>query len=320
MNAQHYFLLQVLLAMVVVAVIAYRLTAPPKGCKPEKLSVTEPRWVRWVLTGIALTFIALFLVLPLAAVFTEALRKGLEAYWQGLNEPDAWSAIRLTLIAAVIAVPLNLVFGVAAAWCIAKYEFKGKAFLTTLIDLPFSISPVVAGLMYVLVFGAHGWLGPWLAEHDIKIIFAVPGIVLATVFVTFPFVARELIPLMQSQGSDEEQAAIVLGASGWQTFWKVTLPNIKWGLLYGVILCNARAMGEFGAVSVVSGHIRGQTNTLPLHVEILYNEYQSVAAFAAASLLALLALVTLVIKTVAEWKHEQQLKEAANMPPERPSH
>lgn len=320
MNAQHYFLLQVLLAMVVVVVIAYRLTAPPKGRKPEKLSVTEPRWVRWVLTGIALTFIALFLVLPLAAVFTEALRKGLEAYWQGLNEPDAWSAIRLTLIAAVIAVPLNLVFGVAAAWCIAKYEFKGKAFLTTLIDLPFSISPVVAGLMYVLVFGAHGWLGPWLAEHDIKIIFAVPGIVLATVFVTFPFVARELIPLMQSQGSDEEQAAIVLGASGWQTFWKVTLPNIKWGLLYGVILCNARAMGEFGAVSVVSGHIRGQTNTIPLHVEILYNEYQSVAAFAAASLLALLALVTLVIKTVAEWKHEQQLKEAANMPPERPSH
>ena len=320
MNAQHYFLLQVLLVMVVVVVIAYRLTAPPKGCKPEKLSVTEPRWVRWVLTGIALTFIALFLVLPLAAVFTEALRKGLEAYWQGLNEPDAWSAIRLTLIAAVIAVPLNLVFGVAAAWCIAKYEFKGKAFLTTLIDLPFSISPVVAGLMYVLVFGAHGWLGPWLAEHDIKIIFAVPGIVLATVFVTFPFVARELIPLMQSQGSDEEQAAIVLGASGWQTFWKVTLPNIKWGLLYGVILCNARAMGEFGAVSVVSGHIRGQTNTIPLHVEILYNEYQSVAAFAAASLLALLALVTLVIKTVAEWKHEQQLKEAANMPPERPSH
>ena len=320
MNAQHYFLLQVLLAMVVVVVIAYRLTAPPKGSKPEKLSVTEPRWVRWVLTGIALTFIALFLVLPLAAVFTEALRKGLEAYWQGLNEPDAWSAIRLTLIAAVIAVPLNLVFGVAAAWCIAKYEFKGKAFLTTLIDLPFSISPVVAGLMYVLVFGAHGWLGPWLAEHDIKIIFAVPGIVLATVFVTFPFVARELIPLMQSQGSDEEQAAIVLGASGWQTFWKVTLPNIKWGLLSGVILCNARAMGEFGAVSVVAGHIRGQTNTIPLHVEILYNEYQSVAAFAAASLLALLALVTLVIKTVAEWKHEQQLKEAANMPPERPSH
>ncbi len=319
MNEQHYFLLKVLLAILVLVVIAYKVTAPPKGSKPEKLSVTEPRWVRWVLIGIALTFIGLFLVLPLAAVFTEALRKGLEAYWEGLNDPDAWSAIQLTLITAAIAVPLNLVFGVAAAWCIAKYEFKGKAFLTTLIDLPFSISPVVAGLMYVLVFGAHGWMGPWLAEHDIKIIFAVPGIVLATVFVTFPFIARELIPLMQSQGNDEEQAAIVLGASGWQTFWHVTLPNIKWGLLYGVILCNARAMGEFGAVSVVSGHIRGQTNTIPLHVEILYNEYQSVAAFAAASLLALLALVTLVIKTIAEWKHEQQIKAAASLPPERPT-
>lgn len=320
MNAQHYFLLQVLLAVLVLVVAAYKLTAPKKGSKPEKLFTTEPRWVRWLLTGIALSFILLFLVLPLAAVFTEALRKGLDAYLEGLREPDAWAAIKLTLITAAIAVPLNLVFGVAAAWCIAKYNFKGKAFLITLIDLPFSISPVVAGLMYVLVFGAHGWLGPWLAAHDIKIIFAVPGIVLATVFVTFPFIARELIPLMQAQGNDEEQAAIVLGASGWQTFWKVTLPNIKWGLLYGVILCNARAMGEFGAVSVVSGHIRGQTNTIPLHVEILYNEYQSVAAFAAASLLALLALVTLVIKTIAEWKHEQQMKEAANMPPERPSH
>ena len=319
MNEQHYFLLKVLLAILVAIVIAYKVTAPKKGSKPEKLSVTEPRWVRWLLIGIALTFITLFLVLPLAAVFTEALRKGVDAYLEGLREPDAWSAIKLTLITAVIAVPLNLVFGVAAAWCIAKYNFKGKAFLTTLIDLPFSISPVVAGLMYVLVFGAHGWFGPWLAEHDIKIIFAVPGIVLATVFVTFPFIARELIPLMQAQGNDEEQAAIVLGASGWQTFWHVTLPNIKWGLLYGVILCNARAMGEFGAVSVVSGHIRGQTNTIPLHVEILYNEYQSVAAFAAASLLALLALVTLVIKSIAEWKHEQQIKAAANMPPERPT-
>ena len=239
---------------------------------------------------------------------------------EGLREPDAWAAIKLTLLAAVIAVPMNLVFGVAAAWCIAKYEFKGKAFLTTLIDLPFSISPVVAGLMYVLVFGANGWFGAWLSEHDIKIIFAVPGIVLATVFVTFPFIARELIPLMQAQGNDEEQAAIVLGASGWQTFWYVTLPNIKWGLLYGVILCNARAMGEFGAVSVVSGHIRGQTNTIPLHVEILYNEYQSVAAFAAASLLALLALVTLAIKSAAEWNAENQRKAAANLPPERPSH
>ena len=219
---------------------------------------TEAPWVRFTLIGLALAFLALFLLLPLAAVFTEALRKGWDAYLAGLAEPDAWSAIRLTLLTAVIAVPLNLVFGVAAAWCIAKYEFKGKAFLTTLIDLPFSISPVVAGLMYVLVFGANGWFGSWLAEHDIKIIFAVPGIVLATVFVTFPFVARELIPLMQAQGNDEEQAAIVLGASGWQTFWHVTLPNIKWGLVYGVILCNARAMGEFGAVSVVSGHIRGR--------------------------------------------------------------
>lgn len=280
---------------------------------------TEAPWVRWTLIGVALAFLLLFLVLPLAAVFTEALRKGVGAYLDALREPDAWSAIRLTLITAAIAVPLNLVFGVAAAWAIAKYEFRGKAFLTTLVDLPFSVSPVVAGLVYVLLFGANGWLGPWLAAHDIKIIFAVPGIVLATVFVTFPFIARELIPLMQAQGSDEEQAAIVLGASGWQTFWHVTLPNIKWGLLYGVILCNARAMGEFGAVSVVSGHIRGQTNTIPLHVEILYNEYQSVAAFAAASLLALLALVTLVIKTFAEWRSEQERKAAAQLPPERPT-
>ena len=280
---------------------------------------TEARWVQWLLIGLALAFLLLFLLLPLAAVFAEALRQGWGAYLAGLQEPDAWAAIKLTLITALIAVPLNLVFGVAAAWCIAKYEFRGKAFLTTLIDLPFSISPVVAGLMYVLVFGANGWFGHWLAEHDIKIIFAVPGIVLATVFVTFPFVARELIPLMQAQGNDEEQAAMVLGANGWQTFWHVTLPNIKWGLLYGVILCNARAMGEFGAVSVVSGHIRGQTNTIPLHVEILYNEYQSVAAFAAASLLALLALVTLLIKTVAEWKSEQELKAAAALPPERPN-
>ncbi len=280
---------------------------------------TEARWVQWLLIGLALAFLLLFLLLPLAAVFAEALRQGWGAYLAGLQEPDAWAAIKLTLITALIAVPLNLVFGVAAAWCIAKYEFRGKAFLTTLIDLPFSISPVVAGLMYVLVFGANGWFGHWLAEHDIKIIFAVPGIVLATVFVTFPFVARELIPLMQAQGNDEEQAAMVLGANGWQTFWHVTLPNIKWGLLYGVILCNARAMGEFGAVSVVSGHIRGQTNTIPLHVEILYNEYQSVAAFACASLLALLALVTLVIKTVAEWKTEQQLRAVSHLPPERPT-
>ena len=274
--------------------------------------------MRYTLITVALAFVLLFLVLPLAAVFTEALRKGFGAYVDGLREPDAWSAIRLTLIVAVIAVPLNLVFGVAAAWAIAKFEFPGKAILTTFVDLPFSVSPVVAGLMYVLVFGAQGWLGPWLQAHDIKIIFAVPGIVLATIFVTFPFIARELIPLMQAQGNDEEQAAIVLGATGWQTFWHVTLPNIKWGLLYGVILCNARAMGEFGAVSVVSGHIRGQTNTIPLHVEILYNEYQSVAAFAAASLLAILALVTLVIKTIVEWRNEQELKASANLPMEAP--
>jgi sulfate transport system permease protein len=273
--------------------------------------------VRWTLIGIALLFLLLFLVLPLAAVFTEALRKGWGAYLEALKEPDAWSAIRLTLITAAIAVPLNLVFGVAAAWCIAKFEFRGKAFLTTLVDLPFSVSPVVSGLIYVLVFGAQGWFGPWLAAHDIKIIFAVPGIVLATVFVTFPFIARELIPLMQAQGNDEEQAAIVLGATGWQTFWHVTLPNIKWGLIYGVILCNARAMGEFGAVSVVSGHIRGQTNTMPLHVEILYNEYQSVAAFAVASLLALLAVVTLVIKSFAEWR-ERAMAAAGEGPMERP--
>lgn len=282
------------------------------------ISTTESPWIQAVLIAIALVFIALFLVLPLAAVFAEALRKGLGAYWLALLEPDAWAAIRLTLLTAVVAVPLNLVFGVAAAWAIAKYEFRGKSFLTTLIDLPFSVSPIVAGLIYVLVFGAQGWFGPWLAENNIKIIFAVPGIILATIFVTFPFIARELIPLMQSQGSEEEQAAIVLGASGWQTFWRVTLPNIKWGLIYGVILCNARAMGEFGAVSVVSGHIRGQTNTMPLHVEILYNEYQSVAAFAVASLLALLALVTLAIKTWVEWRHAAEMRELSQLPPERP--
>ena len=278
---------------------------------------TEAAWVRYTLTGIALAFMFLFLVLPLAAVFTEALRKGWDAYAEALKEPDAWSAIRLTLLTAAVAVPLNLVFGVAAAWCIAKYEFRGKSFLTTLIDLPFSVSPVVVGLAYVLVFGAQGWLGPWLMANDIKIIFAVPGIILATLFITLPFIARELIPLMQAQGSDEEQAAIVLGATGWQTFWRVTLPNIKWGLIYGVILCNARAMGEFGAVSVVSGHIRGQTNTMPLHVEVLYNEYQSVAAFAVASLLALLALVTLAIKSVVEWRHEREMKTIAERPPEK---
>jgi len=279
---------------------------------------TEPLWVRWTLISVALGFIFLFLLLPLAAVFTEALRKGVSAYLHALQEPDAWTAVRLTLLTAAIAVPLNLVFGVAAAWTIAKFEFRGKAFLTTLVDLPFSVSPVVAGLVYVLLFGAHGWIGPWLQAHDIKVVFAVPGIVLATVFVTFPFIARELIPLMQAQGTEEEQAAMVLGATGWQIFWHVTLPSIKWGLVYGVILCNARAMGEFGAVSVVSGHIRGQTNTMPLHVEILYNEYQSVAAFAVASLLALLAVLTLVIKSVVEWQFERDQKAAAHSPSEKP--
>ncbi|MFN3859927.1 MAG: sulfate ABC transporter permease subunit CysW [Roseateles sp.] len=265
----------------------------------------EAPWVRLALLTLGLGFFLIFLILPLVAVFTEALRKGWGLYFTSLADPETLSAIKLTLTAAAIAVPLNLLFGVSAAWLIAKHEFPGKQILITLIDLPFSVSPVVAGLMYVLVFGANGWLGPWLQAHDIKIIFAVPGIVLATIFVTFPFVARELIPLMQAQGKDEEEAATVLGASGWQTFRRVTLPNIKWGLLYGVILCNARAMGEFGAVSVVSGHIRGLTNTLPLHVEILYNEYQFAAAFAVASLLALLALVTLVIKQIIEWRASQ---------------
>ncbi|MCL5968599.1 MAG: sulfate ABC transporter permease subunit CysW [Betaproteobacteria bacterium] len=279
----------------------------------------ESPWLRWCLIGLALGFMLLFLVLPLLAVFTEALRMGVGAYFEALRDPYAWAAIRLTLLVAAITVPLSLVFGVAAAWAVAKFEFWGKSFLTTLIDLPFSVSPVVAGLIYVLVFGAQGWFGPWLDERGIQIIFAVPGIVLATLFITFPFIARELIPLMQAQGTEEEQAALVLGASGWQTFWRVTLPNIKWGLIYGVILCNARAMGEFGAVSVVSGHIRGLTNTMPLHVEVLYNEYQSVAAFAVASLLALLALVTLVIKTVAEWRMEREMQTLAELAPERPS-
>lgn len=259
-------------------------------------------WVKWSILAISLAFFAGFLLLPLATVFVEAFKKGLDVYLAAIMEEDALAAIKLTLIAAVIAVPLNLVFGVAAAWAIAKFEFRAKQFLITLIDLPFSVSPVVAGLVYVLLFGAQGLLGPWLDAHDLKIVFAVPGIVLATVFVTFPFVARELIPLMQAQGKEEEEAAIVLGANGWQTFWHVTLPNIKWGLIYGVVLCNARAMGEFGAVSVVSGHIRGITNTMPLQIEILYNEYQFAAAFAVASLVALLALVTLVLKTLIEWR------------------
>jgi sulfate transport system permease protein len=273
-------------------------------------ALREPLWVQRLLIALGLAFFALFLLLPLAVVFAEALRKGWALYFQAFLDPDAWSAIKLTLIAAAIAVPLNVVFGVAAAWSITKFDFRGKNLLITLIDLPFSVSPVVAGLIYVLVFGAQGWLGPWVEAHDIKIIFAIPGIVLATVFVTFPFVARELIPLMQAQGREEEEAATVLGATGWQTFFKVTLPNIKWGLLYGVILCNARAMGEFGAVSVVSGHIRGYTNTLPLHVEILYNEYNAVAAFALASVLALLALLTLALKTWVEWRAQGENQHA----------
>lgn len=266
----------------------------------------EPAWVRRLLIGIAVAFLVLFILLPLAMVFISALEKGVGVYWETIREPDALSAIYLTLLTAAIAVPLNLMFGIAASWAIAKFHFAGKSLLITLIDLPFSVSPVVSGLIYVLIFGLQGYLGPWLDEHDIKIIFAVPGIVLATIFVTFPFVARELIPLMQAQGSEEEEAALTLGASGWQTFFRVTLPNIKWGLLYGVILCNARAMGEFGAVSVVSGHIRGLTNTMPLYIEILYNEYQFVAAFAVSSLLALLALVTLGIKSMVEWRVRQQ--------------
>lgn len=272
----------------------------------EKNAATrEPAWVKRVLIAIALTFFGLFLLLPLMTVFAEALRKGWQVYFAALVEPDALSAIYLTLLVAAISVPLNLVFGVAAAWAIAKFDFRGKQLLTTLIDLPFSVSPVIVGLIFVLLFGMQGWFGPWLMAHDVKIIFAVPGLVLATIFVTFPFVARELIPLMEAQGREEEEAAIVLGASGWQTFWRITLPNVKWGLLYGVILCNARAMGEFGAVSVVSGHIRGRTNTLPLQVEILYNEYQFAAAFAVASLLALLALLTLVVKSLVEWRGRQ---------------
>lgn len=278
----------------------------------ERSSATkDPALIKTLALFFSLSFFGVFLLLPLLSVFTEALNKGFGFYLNAVVEPDTWSAIKLTLLAAGISVPLNLIFGVAASWAIAKFDFKGKHLLITLIDLPFSVSPVIAGLIFVLVFGAQGWFGIWLSDHDIRIIFAVPGIVLATIFVTFPFVARELIPLMEAQGREEEEAATVLGASGWKTFWKVTLPNIKWGLLYGVILCNARAMGEFGAVSVVSGHIRGYTNTIPLQVEILYNEYNYVAAFAVASLLALLALLTLVAKKYVEWR----LKSETNATP-----
>lgn len=270
------------------------------GQRPKH--ITEPRYVQWLLIGIALLFLGLVVMLPLVSVFVEGFRKGAKVYFEGLTHPDTLSALKLTLIVAAIAVPLNTVFGVAAAWAISKFSFKGKNFLITLIDLPFAVSPVIAGLIYVLMFGAQGLFGPWLNEHGIQIVFAVPGIVLATIFVTVPFVARELIPLMQAQGVQEEEAAASLGARGASIFWRVTLPNIKWGLLYGIILCNARAMGEFGAVSVVSGHIRGQTNTLPLHVEILYNEYQFSASFAVASLLVMLAVITLIVKGIVEWK------------------
>ena len=275
---------------------------------PSKSSTSEPLWVKISLITISLLFLSLFLFVPLISVFAEAFRKGIEGYFAAFKDPAAFSAIKLTLITAAIAVPVNLIFGLAASWAIARFEFWGKSLLITLIDLPFAVSPVISGVIYVLLFGLQGLMGPWLAEHNIKIIFAMPGIVLATMFVTFPFVARELIPLMQEQGGEEEQAALMLGANGWQIFSKITLPNVKWALLYGVILCNARAMGEFGAVSVVSGHIRGKTNTIPLHVEILYNEYNFVAAFAVASLLALLALLTLVLKSIVEWKYQHQKK------------
>ena len=263
-------------------------------------AITEPFWIRVLLTITALVFLSLLVVLPVASIFFEALRKGFDVYLSSVVEPDAWAAIKLTLLVAGIAVPLNMVFGLVASWAIAKFEFRGKSFLTTLIDLPFAVSPVISGMIYILLFGAHSALGHWLIDNDIQIVFAVPGIVLATLFVTFPFVARELIPLMQEQGTEEEEAAMLLGASGFTTFWRVTLPNVKWALLYGVLLCNARAMGEFGAVSVVSGHIRGMTNTIPLHVEILYNEYNFAAAFAVASILTVLALVTLLLKSLIE--------------------
>jgi sulfate/thiosulfate transport system permease protein len=275
---------------------------PARLVARQQLALHDPDWVRWSLIAIALSFITLFICVPLGLVFIQAFSKGIEAYWSALSQADTVAAIKLTLLVALATVPLNTVFGVAAAWAITRFEFKGKSLLTTLIDLPFSVSPVISGLIFVLLFGAQGWFGDWLMEHDIKIIFAVPGIILATLFITFPFVARQLIPLMQEMGNQEEEAALSLGASGWKTFWAVTIPNIKWALLYGVLLCNARAMGEFGAVSVVSGHIRGLTNTLPLNVEVNYNEYNVVGAFSSASILALLAIVTLILKTALEKK------------------
>lgn len=290
---------------------------PPKGALVEtdligrlRTATDEPQWVRLAFISTSFAFLVLILFVPLAAIFAEALRKGLDVYFASFRDPHALAAIRLTLLTAAICVPLNLVFGLAASWAIAKFQFRGKSVLITLIDMPFAVSPVISGLIFVLLFGLHGWLGSWLRDQNIQVLFAVPGIVLATLFVTFPFVAREIIPLMQEQGTDEELAAASLGASGWQTFWRVTLPNVKWAVLYGVILCNARAMGEFGAVSIVSGHVRGKTNTMPLHVEILYNEYNFVAAFAVASLLALLALVTLAAKSVVEWRVRREYDSA----------
>jgi sulfate transport system permease protein len=297
--------------------ISLRLS-PASPAAVRSKALIEPRPVRWLLIAIALAFLGLFLLIPIVAIFVEAFRKGAGAYAAALIEPDALAAVRLTVLTAAVAVPLNVIFGISAAWCITKFKFRGKNLLITLIDLPFAVSPVISGMIFVLLFGAQGWFGPWLSEHDIQLVFATPGIILATTFVTFPFVARELIPLMEEQGADEEEAARVLGASGWQIFWRVTLPNIKWGLLYGVILCNARAMGEFGAVSVVSGHIRGLTNTLPLHIEILYNEYNFAAAFAVASLLTCLAMVTLVAKSVVEWRQARELRSAADQAMEAP--
>jgi sulfate transport system permease protein len=287
--------------------LIYDSRRPPQPAYQHTRPTTERRWIKWTLIGIAVLYMALIIALPLLIVFVEALKKGIDVYMASFDDRQSLAAIQLTLTVAAIAVPLNLVFGIMAAWCVAKYEFWGKSFLTTLIDLPFSVSPVVSGMVYVLLFGAQGWFGPFLKANNIEIIFAVPGIVLATVFVTFPFIARELIPLMQDQGNGDEEAAISLGATGWQTFWRVTLPNIRWGLLYGVLLCNARAMGEFGAVSVVSGHIRGKTTTMPLDIEILYNEYNFTAAFAIASLLAALALLTLIFKTILEFRFGDEL-------------
>jgi sulfate transport system permease protein len=297
-----------------VSAASYDLSATQ--VRQARCSRRRPQLGRLLLIALALLFLGIFLVLPLLAVFVQAFSKGVSAYLTAISDPMAWAAVKLTLWVAATAVPLNLVFGVTAAWAIAKFEFRGKSTLITLIDLPFAVSPVIAGLIFILIFGTHGWFGGYLRAHHIRVVFAVPGIVLATIFVTFPFIARELIPVMQAQGKDDEETALSLGATGWQTFWRVTLPNIRWALVYGVLLCNARAMGEFGAVSVVSGHVRGLTNTMPLHIEILYNEYNYTAAFAVASLLALLALVTLAAKSFLEWR-QPELRHAARQPRDR---